>query len=97
MNTRGLKSKFPAGGMYFLNNLSTGVVRLFKIGAAGVCGFIQLKTACISTAYKKIEMLMLTMPKSARPSKTSQTVFPATNIGKPLSRNVKKLSVTCVK
>lgn len=97
INTSGLKSKAPAGGMYFLNIRSTGFVRLYRIGAAGVCGLIQLNTACISTAYKKIEILRLRMSINARPSMTTQTMLPATNTGKPLSSKVKKWSTTCVK
>lgn len=40
-------------------------------------------------------MLRLTTLIRARPSMTIQTVFPATNKGKPLSRKLKKCSISC--
>lgn len=45
MNMSGFKSTFPAGGINLRKKRSIGPVRLFSIGAIGVCGFIQLSKA----------------------------------------------------
>ncbi len=96
MKMSGLKSILPAIGMYFLKKLNIGYVRLFKIGATGEYGFIQLKMACISTEYIKMVMLMLTTPINATASIANQMLLPAIHNGNPLSSRDNMVNTSCV-
>ena len=77
----GFKSILPAAGINFLRKFNIGLVILFKMGAIGVYGLIQLNTACISTEYKKIAMLMLRMPRNAIAHTFSHMLLPTKNNG----------------
>lgn len=92
MNISGFRSTFPAGGINLRKKPKIGCVKLFNNGAIGVFGLIQLSTACINTAYRKIVILMLTTPISAIASIVSQTLAPTINNGKPFSHKVSMLS-----
>ena len=81
MKTSGVKSILPAAGINFLRKFKIGLVILFKTGAIGVYGLIQLNTACINTAYKKIAMLMLIMPRKAIVNTFIQMPLPTINNG----------------
>jgi hypothetical protein len=81
MNASGVRSILPAAGIKFLRKFKIGLVILSKTGAIGVYGLIQLNTACISTAYRNIAMLMLIIPRNAIENIFSQMPLPTINNG----------------
>ena len=87
--TSGLISMCPMGRINKRILVSMGAVSESNNGANGVWGLIQLNTACIKTAYKKMVRLMFITPTMAKPRSLGQIWLPATIKGKSFSHKVR--------